>query len=217
MTPWTMFVEWLQVALFVISQLYGGSMGLAIISLSMAVRLGLLPLTVKLSRRALKHQALTKKLQPELERLRIKYKDKPQKLAQKTSALYKRHNASPVDVYGFLGALVQAPLLIGLFSAIRKGAGAGKQFFWIVDLAKPDLILVVIAGILTYISTIISPNLAGQHKTLSVLLPTILTMFFVWRIAAGIGLYLATFSFAGIVEKIILRHSLKKYPIEGVA
>ena len=213
MTLWAMFVDFLQYVLFVISQVYGGNIGLAVITLSLLIRLMLLSLTLKLSRRSVKHQALMNKLKPGIERLKSKYKDRPEKLNKEIFALFKRHNARPVDFRSILGVLVQAPVILGLFTAIKRGIGAGKRFLWISDLAKPDFLLVVIAGVLTYISAAVSPGLSAQNKILYVLFPAILTVFFLWRMAAGVSLYWTTFSIVGIFEKILLRYSLKKYPV----
>jgi YidC/Oxa1 family membrane protein insertase len=61
---WTEFVHWFYGLLFSLAHVYGGNMGLAIITLSMIVRLCLLPLNIKLGRLALIQQLLMKKLQP---------------------------------------------------------------------------------------------------------------------------------------------------------
>jgi hypothetical protein len=45
-----------------------------------------------------------------------------------------------------VGALVQMPLLLGVFGALRSGAAHGR-FLWMSDLAKPDLALAIVAGV----------------------------------------------------------------------
>jgi len=217
MELWNAFVNLFQTVLFLLWHMYGGNMGLAIITLSAIVRIILLPLTLKLSRRAIAHQLLMKKLEPELQRLRTKYKDNPQRLAQETFALFKRHGTHPIDKRSIMGILIQAPIVLGLFNAIKRGVRVGGRFLWIADISKSDLLLTAVVGILTYISMSVSPNLTAQNKTFYVLLPTIITVFFISRIAAGIGLYWATYSFIGILERIILRYNLRKFPVDGIA
>lgn len=210
MSLWTIFVGILQTLIFALSQAYGGNIGLAIISISLIIRLALMPLTLKIALRALKYQTIMRKLQPALKRLQEKYKTDPIKLAQKSSALYKRYNVRIVDGLSFIGAAIQAPIVLGLYSAIRKGIGAGGSFLWIADLAKPDFILTAIIGFLTCIIMAAGPDIAGQNKTVSIIVSTAITMFITWQMAAGIGLYWAASSSVGIAEKIILRFKLKR-------
>ncbi|HKZ54398.1 MAG TPA: YidC/Oxa1 family membrane protein insertase [Anaerolineales bacterium] len=93
MDIWTSFVDLLIAALFAFSNIYGGNMGLAIITLSLVVRLALLPLSLKLDHRSLTRQLLLKRLQPKLERLKARWRNNPERLAKETVKLYERHQA----------------------------------------------------------------------------------------------------------------------------
>ena len=217
MAIWHVFVNFLQVVLFVLCHAFGGNLGLAIITLTMMVRLLLLPLTLKLSRRAIVHQTLLQKLQPELELLRRKYAHDPKRLGQETTKVFKSHDTHPIDKHGLIGALLQLPIVLGLFTAVKRAAQVGGKFLWIADISRPDFILTVIVTILTYVSMAISPNLTANSKVFYYLVPTLLTFLFLSRIAAGITLYWATYNAVGVLEKTILRYSLRKWPIEGIA
>lgn len=210
MDLWTSFVDLLMGGLFALSQIYGGNMGLAIITLSLMVRLTLMPLSLKLAQRSMARQALLKRLQPELERLRARHRKDPERLARETKKLYQRYGVRPVEGLSILGGLIQAPILIGLFTAIKRGLGSGGPFLWIADISKPDLWLTLLVATLTYVANAINPNLPEQARTLMILLPTVLTLVFLWQLAAGLGLYWATSNIVTIFQELILRRrSLK--------
>ncbi|HEV2757158.1 MAG TPA: YidC/Oxa1 family membrane protein insertase [Actinomycetota bacterium] len=89
------------------------SYGLAIILLTLAVRLLLLPLSIKQTKSMREMQAI----QPEIKRLQAKHKGDRQKMNEELMALYKEHGVNPFG--GCLPLLMQFPILIGLFYVIR--------------------------------------------------------------------------------------------------
>ena len=204
-TLWSLFVGSLQSVLFVLAHMYGGNIGLAIVTLSFAVRLALLPLTLHLAHRSQQQQMRLKEIQPELDRLKKRYRNDPGKLSQKTMELYKEHDVKPLDGAGLLGNLLQLPVFAGLFSAIRQGIGNGGRFLWIADISQPDIVLALIIAALTFITSALAPNIQQQGRIWSMILPTILTLVLVWRLSAGLGLYWAASSLSGILQTAILR------------
>ena len=92
------------------------SYGLAIILLTLAVRILLLPLSIKQTRSMREMQ----KIQPEVKKIQAKYKgDKAnrQKMNEEMMALYKEHGVNPFG--GCAPLLLQFPVLIGLFYVVR--------------------------------------------------------------------------------------------------
>src|SRR5918996_1553201 len=89
------------------------SFGLSIILLTVAVRIVLLPLSIKQTRSMREMQ----RIQPEVKKLQAKYKGNRQKLNEEMMKLYKEHNVNPFG--GCLPLLMQFPVLIGLFYVIR--------------------------------------------------------------------------------------------------
>jgi YidC/Oxa1 family membrane protein insertase len=89
------------------------SLGLAIILLTIAVRVLLLPLSIKQTRSMREMQ----RIQPEVKRIQAKYKGNRQKMNEEMMALYKEHNVNPFG--GCLPLVMQFPVLIGLFYVIR--------------------------------------------------------------------------------------------------
>jgi YidC/Oxa1 family membrane protein insertase len=202
---WSLFVGYLQTVLFVLAHMYGGNISLAIITLSFIVRLALLPLTLHLARRSQWQQMRLKEMQPELERLKKHYRNHPEKLSQKTMELYKKHDVRLLDGAGFFGNLLQLPVFAGLFAAIKQGTGNGGHFLWITDISQPNILLALIIAVLTFVSSALSPNMQQQGRNLSILLPVIITLFFVWRLSAGLGLYWAASSLVGVLQTAMLR------------
>ncbi len=98
------------------------SYGLAIIFLTIAVRIVLLPLSVKQTRSMREMQ----RIQPEVKKLQQKHKGDRQKLNEEMMGLYKEHGVNPFG--GCLPLLMQFPVLIGLFYVIRTPLNYLDQF-----------------------------------------------------------------------------------------
>ena len=90
------------------------SYGLAIILLTVTVRIVLLPLSIKQTRSMREMQMI----QPEIKKIQTKYKGNRQKMNEEMMALYKEHGVNPLG--GCLPLLLQMPVLIGLFYVIRN-------------------------------------------------------------------------------------------------
>jgi YidC/Oxa1 family membrane protein insertase len=85
----------------------------AIIVLTIAVRVVLIPLTLK----QIRSMAAMQKIQPEIKRLQQKHKGNRQKLNEEMMKLYKEHNVNPLG--GCFPLLMQAPVFIALYSVLR--------------------------------------------------------------------------------------------------
>lgn len=116
--------------------------GIAVILLTVLVRLILWPLTVKSTKSMKKMQ----ELQPLVTQLREKLKDKPQKMNQELMALYKEHKVNPMA--GCLPMLLQLPVFIALFTVLQSAVELRfASFLWIRDLSEPEGLL---AGMLPF-------------------------------------------------------------------
>lgn len=100
--------------LMLLYRLFFNNMGLAIIGLTFLIRFALVSFTSKQLEAA---QAM-KKLAPELEKLKKKYKDDKQKLAQAQLELYKKHGVNPAS--GCLPTIIQFVILIALFQVLNQ-------------------------------------------------------------------------------------------------
>jgi YidC/Oxa1 family membrane protein insertase len=118
-----------------------GAFGLSVIVLTIGIRAVLFPIFGWQLRTSRRIQAEQRLVAPQLQELRKKYKKEPQRLSQEMNALYKEHGISPFSsLTGCIPALVQMPVLIGLYQSIKSVTGtlhAGdKGFLWISDVTK---------------------------------------------------------------------------------
>ena len=205
MPVWSEFVDVIYATLVCVSTALGGSMGLAIAVVSLATRVLLLPLTLRLAYRALEVQAAVKKIEPQLARVRERYKSDPRRVMEETSRLYQANGIKLVDGGSLLGTALQAPIFLGLFSAIRRGLAAGGRFLWIKDLALPDAALAGCCALVTGLSVALGPNLPAAQRMPAILVPALLTVVFLARMAAGISVYTLASSLVGLLQAILVR------------
>jgi YidC/Oxa1 family membrane protein insertase len=155
-----------------------GAFGLAVMVLTIGIRAVLFPVFQWQLRTSRRIQAEQRLVAPQLQELRKKYKKEPQRLSQEMNALYKEHGISPFSsLTGCIPALVQMPVLIGLYQSIRAftnttTAGHGvippgnSGFLWIADVTKSAQEACCnapqgLAGILSHPALLILPILAG--------------------------------------------------------
>jgi YidC/Oxa1 family membrane protein insertase len=210
MPVWSAFVDGLGQLLAHMSQYLEGSYGMAVLTLALAVRLLLLPLTLDSAEKAWRHQRQLKALQPQIEALRKRHAGHPLHQQQALADLYARHKIKPVPVSMLLTGAVQLPLGAGLFAAIRHGLAGAGPFLWIRSLARPDLGLALAVALLGYAAMLINPAMSQQAKTLLGLLPLLVSFLMVWHLAAGIGLYWAGASSVNVLQSALLRRRLRR-------
>jgi YidC/Oxa1 family membrane protein insertase len=202
---WAAFVDLIYAGLFVLSVVFGGNMGVAIVVLSLSFRLALLPLTLRMAYRSLEVQAALRKLEPELSTIRKKYKDNPRRVWEETAKLHQRHGIKVVEGRSVFGMLVQLPLFLGLFAAVRRGLSGSGRFLWISDLTKPDALLAAACAALTGLSAALGPHSTEQQRTAVAVLPAVLTFLFLWRMAAGVTIYTVSSGLIGLVQSFLVR------------
>jgi YidC/Oxa1 family membrane protein insertase len=150
-----------------------GAFGLSVMVLTIAIRAVLFPVFGWQLRTSRRIQAEQRLVAPQLQELRKKYKKEPQRLSQEMNALYKEHGISPFSsLTGCIPALVQMPVLIGLYQSIRHFTNPGvlastdKGFLWIHDVTQSVQQACCsghngLAGLLTSPQLLILPLLAG--------------------------------------------------------
>ncbi|MHB8573460.1 MAG: YidC/Oxa1 family membrane protein insertase [Candidatus Dormibacteria bacterium] len=194
-----------------------GAYGISIILLTVLLRLLLAPLFHFQLSTTRKNMLNQRKLQPEIAKLRKKYKKEPQKLNEATMALYKEHDVHPLaSMAGCLPSLVQMPILIALFYVLQKHGGVAihnSHFLWIGDLnTQKDVVLAGFAGVLTWVQTrmMTSPAPASadgepdptqtMNQTMQYLSPAMVFIFGLqWQ--AGLPLYWAVSTGFGIIQQ----------------
>lgn len=179
------------------------SWGLAIVLLTVVLRLALWPLTwsqVVSSRRL---QAI----QPEMERLRERYKKDPQRLNQEVVKLWREHKVNPLS--GCFPLLLQLPFLWAIYQVLlRSQELKGASFLWVANLGAPDAwILPLLAGISTFVQTwMITPRGAGQQPSQQMFLWVMPAMIVVISrtLPAGVVVYWVTSNLFSIGQQLLV-------------
>jgi|AP95_1055475.scaffolds.fasta_scaffold03665_6 YidC/Oxa1 family membrane protein insertase len=201
---WSGFLEIFQVSLFWITQFYGGQLAPAIISFSIIARLVLLPATIQLALRGRAHARRIKVLRPALGRVRERWSEDPERMMKETMAVYERADVKPMDVGLLRGSLVQMPIFLGLFHAVRGAVETASQgFLWVANIARPDMGIAVLAAALMGVSSVAGATESQPTWTLA--LPALMTGVMALTLSAGFGLYLAATGLTGTLQGLIIR------------
>lgn len=206
--------EMLASAMDQFSLLFGGNMGWAILALALAVRLALLPLSLKLSRGMLANQQKIKALQPEVDAIKKRFAGQPQARFAAISALYKTHGAQVVDRSSVTGLLVQLPVFGLLYKAITNAGSGSGPFLWMKSLATPDAALTGIVLLLTALAACYMPSAAGVPAMWMIAVQVLVTAFILWKLSAGVGLYWLASAAVGTLQSLVLRRERR---LAGVA
>ena len=125
------------------------SYGLAILIMTLGIKLILAPVTVK----QIKSMRAMQKLQPRMKELQQKYKGNNQKLQEEMAKLYKELGVNPLS--GCLPLLAQMPFLIAIFYALQNYPYISpyESFLWLPSLGEPDPIYVwpVVSALTTFL------------------------------------------------------------------
>jgi len=189
----------------------GNDFGIAVIALTVLIRLALHPLMSQ----SLKSQKILNELQPKIAEIQKKFKNDQQKQAEELIRVYQEQKINPFS--GFLPMLIQLPLLIALYQVFWKGLQPGAMdglysfvsnsgainpsFLGLINLSQASMILAVVAGITQYFQAkAMSPQAnksadgqAGQmanmmQKQMLYLMP-VFTIIILMRLPAAIALY----------------------------
>ena len=115
-----------------------------------------------------------------------------------------------VPLSGCLGSLAPVPVLIALYSAVRQAVVIGGRFLWIENISQPDVALTGIVAALSAAAAALAPQPSAQNKVIMILLPSIITMIALSKMAAGIGIYWGVSSLVGAIQSVVIkRPSLK--------
>lgn len=204
---WTGFVELIRVTIFAAAHVCGGSLGAGVVCVSVALRLALLPLTLRLARTARDQQARMAALKPQLDALQKRHASDPARLMRETRAIYADNGVKFMSLEGFAGLLVQAPLLGGLFAAVRGGLGARVPFLWVANLARPDALLVSVVALLAGAVFAIPrpPSTPGSPTTPAmVLLGMVATLVFIWSASSAVALSVGAGSLVSGIQNVLL-------------
>ena len=198
----------LSATLIYLVQILGGSLGWAIIALSLGIRVTLLPVTMWIARRSLRNQAIARSLQPEIAELKKRFDTRPEKLFEETRKLYRKHNFNPLDLPTLLGSFLQLPIFGMLYGAIRSALASSRAFLWIRSLSSPDAVLTLVILSLTAMSAYWMPTTSVHTRTTMVYIQILVTSLIVFKLAAGLGLYWVCSNLVGLFQALWLRRQM---------
>jgi len=190
-----------------------GNWGLAIILLTLLIKLLTLPLTMK-QMRSMKGMA---KLKPEMDALKEKYGDDKQRFQQEMWSLYKAHKINPLG--GCFPMLIQMPIYIAWYQALMVSVDLynAPLFGWISDLTKPDTIsiagfgvpiLPLLMGATMFLQQRMTPTTvdSAQQKMMMYMMPAMFT-FFMLFLPSGLTLYILTNTVLTMMHQWYMNHS----------
>tara|TARA_A100001015_G_scaffold1359_1_gene1856 strand:- start:7426 stop:9066 length:1641 start_codon:yes stop_codon:yes gene_type:complete len=202
--PIGQLISWLLTKMYAIIPNYG----VVVILFAFLIKLLLNPLTVKTFESTRKMQALA----PEINKIKEKFKNDPQKMSRAQMELYKSSGANPMG--GCLPMLIQMPILVSVFSIFRsKIEFRGAPFIgWIDDLSVPDTlaelggfpinILPVLMGSTMFIQQkmMAAPNADANQKTMMYVM-NVFFLFLFYSFPSGLNLYYFVFNLLSIIQQ----------------
>lgn len=215
--------------IFLYNTIPGADIGFSIIALTVIIKLILWPLMSS----SLKSQKAMQELQPKLDALKVQYKDDKEGLAKAMMELYKEEKVNPLA--SCLPILIQLPILIALYRVLYNGfngsvlnqlypfihnpGNINTVFIGLVDLAKPNLWMAVISGVLQFFQTRMlmqrqppkqvkgtegakdESMLASMNKSMMYFMP-VMTVLIGMKLPGGLTLYWVTVNVFSILQQM---------------
>lgn len=201
--------------LWMINWLYNlvGNYGVAIILMTLILRILIWPLTRKSYVSTMKMQ----KMQPELQRVQKLYANDKARLQIEMMKVYQTHRTSPMS--GCLPMLIQIPIFFALYKALLISVPMrSANFLWISDLAvmDPYFILPILMGATMWLQQYLQtpPTQPGANDAMASTqkvmkwMPVVFTVMFAWM-PAGLVLYWTVSNIFGIFQMYVIKKTTK--------
>ena len=205
--------------LWFLNFIYGlvGNYGVAIILLTVLIKILFWPLTQK----SYKSMKAMQKLQPQMAKLREKYKDNKEKLNQEMMGLYKTYKVNPFG--GCLPMVIQIPVFFALYRVLTNSIAIRHAPFmlWINDLSAPDRlnvgfhipytggfpVLTLLMGASMFMQQKMTPTTGDPTQAkLMLMMPVVFTFMFI-NFPAGLVLYWLTNNILSIGQQYLINKS----------
>ncbi len=199
--------------------------GIDIILLTVSIRIAFLPISIRSQRSMMKMQ----RLQPQIERLREKYKDQNEQLQKEMVDLYKRNHVNPLG--GCAPMALQLPIFLGLYEALLNSIELRHAPFigWINDLSTPDClhipglpqlplmhchglpVLVLLMGLTSFIQQYMTPTTPDPNQQRMMMLTPLIFTIMLINFPAGLALYYFSSNLLGVVQQYFLNREFQQY------
>lgn len=183
-----------------------GNWGLAIIALTVCIKLLLHPLTSK----SMKSMKSMQELQPQLKKIREKYKNDRERLNAETMGLFRTHKVNPMG--GCLPMLLQMPIYIALYKVLYNATELYHApffgFYQDLSASDPYFILPILLGVFMLLQQKMTPSMgdATQAK-LMYLMPIMFTGFMLF-LPVGLVLYIFVNTVMTVVQQWMHRKDI---------
>ena len=195
-----------------------GDWGLAIIIITIIIRLALTPLTA----RQYKASYNMTKMQPLIQDLQQKYGDDQKRLQEEMSKIYADNKYSPLA--GCLPLVIQMPIFIALYQVLLEYIPVGATFYGMIgNLAAspstvfaesgfvacvPYLVLMVLFALSMIFPMMMQPNNNSMTKVMTFIM-VIMMCWFGWAAPAGVILFWDASAYIGLGQQFFIRKKLK--------
>ncbi|HLS22726.1 MAG TPA: YidC family membrane integrase SpoIIIJ [Pseudogracilibacillus sp.] len=212
------FVYPLSLLIKFFADLFNGSYGLAIVVVTIIIRVLLLPLMIK----QIKSTQAMQEVQPEIKALQEKYSSKDaktqQKLQEETMKLFQERGVNPFA--GCLPIFVQMPILIAMYHAIMRTFEIREGVFLWFELGSPDYILPLIAGGATFLQQklMMSSNSAAANNpqmTMMLYMMPIMITVIAFFFPSALALYWVVGNIFMVAQTLFIRNPMVKEASNG--
>ncbi|WP_341300698.1 membrane protein insertase YidC [Lysinibacillus sp. FSL H8-0500] len=200
--------------------IFSGSYGLAIIAITVLIRLVLMPIMLKNYRQQQLMKTKMDAFKPEMEAVQKKMKEAKTKeeqaqYQQEMMALYQKHGINPLNM-GCLPMLIQMPIIMGLYFSILYSADVKSHEFLWFSLGSPDITMTIIAGIVYLVQARVSlwtvPEQQKAQMKMFIYISPIMIVFISMSSMAALPLYWSVSGALLILQTYIGRKYYSEHP-----
>ena len=205
---------------FLGNTVFNGSYGLAIITITVAIRLILMPLMLRNYRKQAVMKTKMDIVKPKMEEIQVrmkaaKTKEEQMAIQQEMLDVYREHQINPLNM-GCLPIIIQMPIIMGLYFAILYSEDVKSHEFLWFNLGSPDFIMTLIAGFIYLVQAQVSlwtvPDSQKQQMKWMIYISPIMIMIISFTSMAALPLYWAVGGFILIVQTFIGRKFYSDVP-----
>lgn len=188
-----------------------GNYGIAIILITILIRLAIWPVYAK-SARTMKRMS---KLTPLMQEIREKHADNPQKMNEETMKLYSTYGINPLG--GCLPMFIQLPVFLAFYRMLWSAVELRQEsFLWVTDLSMPDTMFVIpglnwdfnplpiLMSVTSFIQIAITPKTGDRTQQMIFMLMPFMFLFICYNFASALALYWTTSNAFSILQTWIM-------------
>ncbi|ATP42057.1 OxaA precursor [Solibacillus sp. R5-41] len=208
---------------FLGNTIFNGSYGLAIITITILIRLILMPIMLKNYRSQAIMRLKMDEIKPKMDDIQQKLKtvdskEEQRALQQEMMQVYRNAGVNPINM-GCLPMLIQLPIIMGLYFAILNSADVKSHEFLWFSLGSPDIVMTAVAGIIYFIQSKVSlatvPQAQQAQMKLMMYISPIMIVFISFSSMAALPLYWSVGGFILIVQTYLGKKYFSDVPKQG--